>query len=181
MSWVFDHASAFHFALAAVAAACFAHGWLTGRGRSMAYGVGVLGLMALLWFASATFRTDQGRMIDTLDALARATEAGDADAIMRRVAADFRFGTLDHNETLRRVRAVMQAQGVKSIHLWDQQAKVDGAKGEVLFNLRADAAEGQFAASAKASFVKDGNDWKLRRLEIYRLGSVERQFVPGVD
>lgn len=179
MSWVFDHASAFHFALAAVAAACFAHGWLTGRGRSMAYGVGVLALMALLWFASATFRTDQGRMIDTLDALARATEAGDADAILKRVTADFRFGSLDRDETQRRVRAVMQAHGVKSIHIWNQLAKVDGANGEVLFDLRADAVEVPF--SAKASFVKDGNDWKLRRLEIYRFRTVERQFVPGVD
>ena len=177
-----DHANLLYVLLASLALGAFVYAWLTNRPRIAVYGLAAVGLMLLLWSLGQLVVTDRQQILLNLDAMRDATVEGKPDVLFQHLAADFHFGKLDRDELYRRVSKAIGSHKTR-VHLSNQQADVHGNVGEATFNFRADGADGSilFAASAKGTFVRDAGQWKLRSLEIHRLGTTERQPIPGID
>jgi hypothetical protein len=182
LAWLADQANVFYFVLGTAILALLAAGWLTRRPKYWGYAAGAVGLCFLVWLLTKLIVTDRQQILLNLDAMARATERQKADDLFEHISKDFRFGTMNRDDLFNRVKAAMQIHKVSDIQLRSQQVVVKGDAGEVLFNFRAEAAAGGvFAASAKAIFAREAGQWKLVELQVFRLGTTDRQHIPGVD
>lgn len=181
-SWIVDHANVLYFLLGAATLALLAAGWTTRRPVYWAYaGVGVA-LIGLLWLLSIFVVTDRRQIANAIDAMCRGTEAQNPEAIFKHVSKSFRAKDRDREETFQRISAAVKIHHVTSIAISAREVKIEGDTAEVFFNFRADTQDTTAgAASAKAVFVREEGAWKLRDLELYRLGTTERLFVPGWD
>lgn len=182
LAWIVDHANVFYFLLGAAALGLLMAGWLTRRAKYWSYAAIAIGGMVMLWALSLFVITDRKQIELNLDAMAQAALNHDTEAFLRHLAKDFRFGTLDRKLLANLVTASSKSRKVVGVRLWGQQTTVTGDTAETLFNFRADADSGGFfIASARARFVRDGQNWKMREIQIYKIGTTEPIHVPGVN
>jgi ketosteroid isomerase-like protein len=104
------------------------------------------------------------------------------DAVLKHVSKDFKYGRLGREELFKLVDASVRSHNVEYVKLWDKQIVVNGDIADVRFNFRADTKGGQqYPASAQAKFARENGQWKLCEVHVFKLGTTERQYIPGVD
>lgn len=182
LSWVIDHINILFFLLVAVAFLLTAIGWTSRQTKYFLYAAGVFGVMMLLFVLLRVVITDQKQIALNIDAMADAAANQNIDRMFDHVSKDFRHGPLNRDEISKRVAAAVKTHKVRSAYAWDKQVKVDGDQATAVFNFRIDADGGAaYIASARARFLREGKTWKLNEIQILKLGTNDRQFVPGLD
>lgn len=182
LSWVIDHVNVLYFLLVTIAFLLAAVGWTSRQTKYFLYAAGVFGAMMLLFVLSRVVITDQKQISLNIDAMANAAANQNIDRLFDHVSKDFRHGPHNRDEISKRIAAAVKMHKVRSAYAWDKQVKVDGDQATAIFNFRVDAEGGTaFIASAKAKFLREGKDWKLNEIQILKLGTNDRQFVPGLD
>jgi len=179
---IVDRANVVCFLLAVAALVLLAAGWTTRRMKFWAYAAAVVGILFGFWLLTTFIVTDRRQIALDLDALAKAAVENDADAVLRHFSKDFRQASLTREDLAKRVAAAARTYKIHNVTLWDKTITTNGPVAEAIFNFRADADDGgKYAASAKVKFIQEDGAWKLRDFQILKLGTTERQFVPGVD
>lgn len=182
LAWIADQANVLYFVLGVAVLLLLAIGWRTRRAKYWGYAAGAAGLLLLVYLLTKLVVTDRQQIALNLDAMRQATIDAKPDALFAHISKDFRYGHKTRDELYQRVANAIKANKVKGIQIRSQQVTVNGDAGEVLFNFTAEPDGGSpFTASAKTKFVREGGQWKLIELVFFRLGTTERQFVPGID
>jgi hypothetical protein len=178
---IVDRANVVYFLLAVAALVLLAAGWTTRRMKFWAYAAAVVGAMLAFWLLCALVITDRRQIALNLDAMANAIVKNDADAVRRHFSKDLRQGALTRDDLAKRVAAAARTYKVHNVSIWGKSVTVNGPVAEAIFNFRVDTDEDGKPASAKAKFVQEDGAWKVQEIQILKLGTTERQFVPGVD
>lgn len=182
LSWLLDRANIVYFLLGVTALVFLAMAWSSRRAKFWGYAAAAIGLIVAFWLLTRFVVTDRGQVIANLDAMAKAVGEQKTDALFQHVSKDFRHGNQSREEIAKRVAAVVAASKINHVHLWDKNVTVTGETADAIFNFRADGKDGgTYAASAKAKFIREAGAWKLTEIQILKLGTTERQFIPGVD
>ena len=182
LDWLIDQSNFFYFLLGAAAVVLLAQGWRTSRVVYWAYAAGCVGVIFLIWLLGLFIISDRKQIVLDLDAMAQATQSQNADALFKHISKEFRYGNTNRDELHKLVSAAIGRHKIKDIRLWDQQVKRTKEGADATFNFRAEREGGGFfAASGSAKFVKEDGRWKMSSLQINKLGTTERQFVPGID
>ena len=182
LDWFIDQSNFFHFLLGTAVLVLLAQSWRTSRAVYWVYAAGCVGAIFLIWLLGLFIISERKQIALDLDAMARATQNQNADALFQHISKDFRYGSSNRDDLFKLVSAAIGRHKIKNIHLWDQQVTLTKAGAEATFNFKAEGeAGGVFPASGFAKFVKEEDRWKMSSLQINKLGTTERQFVPGID
>lgn len=182
MHWIVDHANLLYFLLVAALLILVAMAWSSRETRYWSLAAAAAGMIVLLWLMTRLIITDRQQIDVNLEAMANAVVNKNPDAVLKHVSMDFKYGRLSREDLFKLVDASVRSHGVESVKLWDKQIAVNGDAADVRFNFRADAKGGQqYPASAQAKFARETGQWKLREVQVLKLGTTERQFIPGVD
>jgi len=181
LAWIADQAHVLYFVLGATVLLLLALGWRTRRAKYWGYAAGAAGLLLLVYLLTKFVVSDRQQIALNLDAMRQATIDANPDALFAHISKDFRFGTRTRDELYNRVAAAIKTNKIKQISLSRQQVTASGDRGEIFFNFHAVADVGTYPASANARFVREAGQWKLIELQIFQIGTTNRQFVPGID
>ena len=182
LDWFIDQSNFLYFLLGATVLVLLAQGWRTSRVVYWVYAAGCVGAMLLIWLLGMFIISDRKQITLDLDAMALATRNQNADALFKHISKDFRYGGSNRDELYKSVSAAIGRHKIETIRLSGQQVKLTNAGAEASFNFNAEGeGGGRFAASGFATFVKEDGRWKMASLQINKLGTTERQLVPGID
>jgi len=182
LSWLVDHSNIIYFLLGALALILLAAGWTTRRLKFWGYAAAAIGCIALFWLMTKFVVSDRQQIILDLDAMASAVVERKSDALIQHFTKDFHYRDLGREEACKRIVAAARTYKIRNVLIWDKNVTVRGDAAEAIFNFRADAEDGgKYPASIKATFVRENGSWKIGAVHVLKLGSTERQFVPGVD
>jgi hypothetical protein len=182
MHWIVDNANLFYFLLTAALLILLAMAWSSRETRHWTFAGIAAGMIVLLWLLTRVIVTDRQAIGLNLETMATSVVNKNPDAVLKHVSKDFKYGRLSREDLFKLVDASVRSHNVGYVKLWDKQIIVNGDTADVRFNFRADAKGGQqYPASAQAKFVRENGQWKLREVQVFKLGTTERQYIPGVD
>jgi len=170
LSWLIDNAHVVYFLLGVVLLGLGVSWWLNRRVRTLAYMAGVGVLIALVWLLTVLVPTDRKQIQANLWAMARAILDDRPQDLVKHWSRDFEFQGLSRDLLAEAVAKTAGNNAVESINLWEFDFKsVEADKAEVWFRCVANGrGGGSFFAICHADFVKEGNDWKLRRAAFFQ-------------
>lgn len=170
LAWLVDNAHLVYFVLGVVVLALLVSFWLKRRVRTLFFAFGVAALMALFWLLTLIVMTDRKQITANLWAMARGVIDKKPDDVLRHLARDFEFKGLKRDDLAEAAAATAGNFGVESVNLWEFDWKsVSDTRAEVWFRCVAHGKEGPpFPAIARATFVKEGDAWKLQRIAFHQ-------------
>ena len=171
MSWLIDNSSAW-FVLLGIVAAGFAAAWWLRRTKPYLLGLGItVAVIALLWLLTQLIVTDRKQIESNVHAMADAAITGKADILLNHFSGDF-------TQQGKQGRDLAEAaiRGAKNYKLNDivirnftvDDLTANSAKASFLAYVHHGAADapGAIPFLCKTTFVKEGNHWKLKDIEI---------------
>ena len=170
MSWLIDNATGIYLLLLVIAAG-FVVAWrFNQRVKCLFIAVGVLVLLGLFWVLTLFITTDAKQLEGSVNAMARAVEAGKVDDLFKHVSKDFDYHTMTRDELYRLARKAIEGNKVNNISV--KQFKVlDGSrsskKARTSFVISGSAADFSFFYRVEADFVLEGEQWKLKTMRFY--------------
>ena len=171
LAWLVDNAHIVYFLLGAVVFALLVLFWLKRRVRTLFFAVGIAALMALFWLLTLIVPTDRKQIEANLWAMARGVIDQKPDEVLRHLARDFEFQGLKRDDLAKAAAAAGRGFRVESVNLWEFDWKSVGeTRAEVHFRCVAHGSGGggTFLAIARATFVKEGDAWKLQRITFHQ-------------
>ena len=181
LAWLVDNTGLLTFILAAIAVGCFAYGWSTGRGRHMAAGLVPIALIAILWLLGRFVVSDRVLILRNLEAMAVGVEKEKYDDVLKHVSKDFRFGPITAADLTQRIKGSTRGWKIQ-INLSGKEVTMKGDTADVYFNFNVDVnKDPAMVKSARAHFVREDGDWKMKGLDIFRIGTETPEPIPGIN
>jgi hypothetical protein len=172
MSWLVDNANALYVLLAIGAAGFVTFGWLNRRVRYLAYGLGPIALIGLVWLLTRVFISDSKQLELNVDAIARAVVAGRTDDLLTHVSNDFRYKRLTRADLKTLARSATEDYEVNAVRI--RKFNVDDLSREkklakTSFRVSAWSAgnDQPYMFNVEADFVLEGDQWKLQTMRFY--------------
>jgi hypothetical protein len=181
LGWLVDNTHLLTFLLGVIAIGACAYAWSTGRPRHALVGLAAIALIAILWALRLFVVSDSQQILANLEAMRRGVETENYDEVTKRLSKDFRFGPITAADLQQRIKGNTKSRKFDVV-ITGAEAQVNGNSGDAYFNFRVDF-DGSpvMLKSAKGEFVREDGAWKLKGLEIYRIGTREPERIPGIN
>ncbi len=147
--------------------------WWQRRDRRLLYGVGVVGLVALLYFLLDIVReTPQEKVEVAIKEMADAASKHDLDRLFRHVSDGFKYHGQDKKEFRERVRSALETYSVKNVRVKDLRfLKLDVDAGQMTVRIAGTAETNQdwsLALPTEVDFVREGDgQWRMKTIRFY--------------
>jgi hypothetical protein len=165
--WLADHVIPLSVLLILVAAAGFAHWWLS-RKRNVLYGAGVaVFLMVVLWILSIFVVTDRQMIVTTIKEMEQAIKERKVDKFFEHVSKSFRHNGMDKDGfrlyvkgQFDRYKQKMDTFQISGVNV-ENVSRTDGAK--VVFHIHFEG----LVVRCEAEFVFENERWLLKGFELF--------------
>jgi hypothetical protein len=161
--------------------------WWQRRERGLLYGVGAIGLVALLYFLLDIVReTPQEKVEAAIKEMADAAGKHDLDRLFRHVSDGFKYHGHDKKEFRARVRSALETYSVTNVHVKDLRfLKIDVDAGRMTVRIAGTASTNQewgMALPCEVDFVREGDgQWRMKTIRFYNpVLSDEEWDIPGL-
>ncbi|MBI3411332.1 MAG: hypothetical protein HY040_23605 [Planctomycetes bacterium] len=177
MYWLIDNISIWQFLVGVIALAYGAAYYLTKRFKYLAIAGALVAGIVLLWFLPNWIVTDRKRMELNVREMADAVVNGKLETLRAHMADDFEY--MGRNRDAAAQGAIHAAKEFKIgyIKIWGWEVEtLDRAAGTARVSFGATGEDNSFMCRCRAEFVREGDHWKMRRIEVFN--AVANQDVP---
>jgi uncharacterized membrane protein (Fun14 family) len=165
LAWLVDHAHVVYFVLGVIVLGLLVSFWLKRRVRTLFFALVGVALIALFWLLTVIVPTDRKQIEANLWEMALAARDKRSSDLVKHLTRDFVFQGRNRDETGK----VAVKHRVDSVNLWEFDWKeVTDTRAEVWFRCVAHGDGGTFLAICRATFVKEGELWKLQRISFHQ-------------
>jgi hypothetical protein len=170
LAWVVDHAHVIYFVLGVAVLGLLVSWWLNRRVRTLFFVLVVVALIVLFWLLTHIVPTDRKQIESNLWAMERAVRDNKPSDLAKHLASDFTFAGKKRDELAKAATQAADLYEVDSINLWEFDWKsVTDERAEVWFRCAAHGKGGRpFLAICRATFTKEGGQWKLQRISFHQ-------------
>lgn len=163
LSWLIDNANVVYFLLGMAALVLAVQYWLNRRVKPLFLAAVVIGFMILFWLLTLLVPTDRKRIQDAIHSMRDAILANNSKGLSQLWASDFKFQGLDRDELAKAVAKAGKNFSVTDIGLHDFDVKkVEEKTAEIWFRFVGHGQGGRFPGRCKATFVREGVEWRLQ-------------------
>jgi hypothetical protein len=182
--WLVDNALLWYLLLGCVLLAVLAYWWMTRR-RPFLIAAGIVaGLIFFVWLLTRLVVTDRGQIEQKLRQMADALGEQKPAEVVKFLASDFHFGSITKQSVgpyLEREvrRAGVEEVRIREISITELSRSDRRAEVEFLALVFSRIQEGGYPCACKATFVLEGDDWRLQRLRVWPgIGYGGQEFSP---
>jgi hypothetical protein len=173
--WLIEDPTTAYLILGVVALGLIALLWIT-RKKHWLIGVGVVVALAVVVFLLSTFLTTDGKQIkDAILGMRAGVQKHDAAAVMKHVAKDFQFQSVDRARFQSHVDNAFKGRLVDDVNVWEfDELKVDRPNKTANITFKAkpspqhSSAEGLEHYLIRATFVLEtDNQWRMKTFQVF--------------
>jgi hypothetical protein len=170
--WLFEGRSVVYWLLAVLAVIFLLAWWRTRKRNFLLAAVAVAVLAGTYFLLSTVYETPRAQVLRKLREMSDGVKAHDAQAIMKHVAADFRYHGSDRDAFRGSVERALKGRQVDEVVIYDERfpdsADKDTLPVEFMVKPKAWWSENQPAYPVKAKFVREADgQWRLQWFAVY--------------